>query len=75
MTTSDVRYNQEQIILHWLIATMIFFMIGLGLWMVGLPKESELPPGQESVRAFWFYYINQWVSLSLHLLFYVWSGE
>ena len=54
MTTSDVRYNQGQIILHWLIAAMIFFMIGLGLWMVGLPKESELPPGQESVRAFWF---------------------
>ena len=54
MSTVDDRYNQGQIILHWLIAAMIFFMIGLGLWMVGLPRESELPPSQESVRAFWF---------------------
>jgi len=54
MPISDNRYNQVQILLHWLIAAMIFFMLGLGLWMVGLPKESELPPGQESVRAFWF---------------------
>ena len=54
MSMNDARYDQGQIILHWLIAAMIFFMLGLGLWMVGLPKESELPPGQESVRAFWF---------------------
>jgi cytochrome b561 len=48
------RYNQVQIILHWLIAAIIFFMIGLGLYMIGLPKQSELPPGEESVRAFYF---------------------
>lgn len=54
MSMNGARYNQGQIILHWLIAAMIFFMLGLGLWMVGLPRESELPPGQESVRAFWF---------------------
>jgi cytochrome b561 len=48
------RYDRVQIILHWLIAAIIIFMIGLGLFMVGLPKESELPPGQESVRAFYF---------------------
>lgn len=54
MSLSDARYNQGQIVLHWLIAAMIFFMLGLGLWMVGLPKESELLAGQESVRAFWF---------------------
>jgi cytochrome b561 len=29
-------------------------MIGLGLFMVELPKKSELPPGEESVRAFYF---------------------
>ena len=71
MSMNDARYDQGQIILHWLIAAMIFFMLGLGLWMVGLPKESELPPGQESVRAFCFYYINQWESRSLLLLYYV----
>lgn len=54
MVTSDARYNQGQIVLHWLVAAMIICMLALGLWMVGLPKESELPPGQESVRAFWF---------------------
>jgi cytochrome b561 len=48
------RYDRVQIILHWLIAAIILFMIALGLFMVGLPKESELPPGQESVRAAYF---------------------
>lgn len=48
------RYDRVQVFLHWLIAALILFMIGLGLFMVGLPKESELPPGQESVRAFYF---------------------
>ena len=33
---------------------MIFAMIGLGLYMVELPKKHELPPGVESVRAFYF---------------------
>lgn len=54
MSMNDARYNQGQIVLHWSIAAMIFFMLGLGLWMIGLPKESELPPGEESMRAFWF---------------------
>ena len=48
------RYNRVQIILHWLIAAIIFGMIGLGLFMIELPKQSELPPGEESVRAFYF---------------------
>lgn len=54
MTVDSVRYDRVQIILHWLIATLILLMIGLGLYMVGLPKQAELPPGQESVRAFYF---------------------
>ncbi len=52
--SSIARYDRVQIILHWLIAIAIFFMIGLGLYMVELPKQSELPPGEESVRAFYF---------------------
>jgi len=51
---NNARYDRVQILLHWLIALMIFAMIGLGLFMVELPKESELPPGVESVRAFYF---------------------
>ena len=54
MSMNGARYDQVQIVLHWLIAAMIFFMLGLGLWMVGLPMQSELPPDEESVRAFWF---------------------
>jgi len=48
------RYDRVQIILHWLIAFIILGMIGLGLFMVELPKKSELPVGEESVRAFYF---------------------
>jgi cytochrome b561 len=48
------RYNQVQVLLHWVIAVMILCMIALGLFMVELPKQSELPPGEESVRAFYF---------------------
>jgi len=54
MDTNVTRYNRVQIILHWLIAAIIFAMIGLGLFMIELPKESELPAGEESVRAFYF---------------------
>jgi cytochrome b561 len=56
MTTANQlgRYDRVQVVLHWLIAALILFMIGLGLYMVGLPKQSELPPGEESVRAFYF---------------------
>ena len=52
--THPARYDRVQIILHWLIAIALFAMIGLGLFMVELPKKHELPPGEESVRAFYF---------------------
>jgi cytochrome b561 len=48
------RYDRVQVILHWIIAVMILCLIGLGLFMVELPKQSELLPGEESVRAFYF---------------------
>jgi len=54
MSSTTARYNRIQIILHWLIAAILIGMIGLGLFMVELPKESELPAGEESVRAFYF---------------------
>ncbi len=54
MTNNATRYDRVQVVLHWLIAGIILFMIGLGLYMIELPKQSELPPGEESVRAFYF---------------------
>lgn len=52
--SNSARYDRVQVILHWLIAAIVLCMIGLGLFMVELPKQSELPPGEESVRAFYF---------------------
>lgn len=55
MTSNTIlKYDRVQIILHWLIAVIILAMIALGLYMVELPKQSELPEGEESVRAFYF---------------------
>jgi cytochrome b561 len=55
MTDNTIqKYNRVQVILHWLIALIVLAMITLGLYMVELPKQSELPPGEESVRAFYF---------------------
>ena len=54
MSETENQYDLVQRILHWLIALAILAMIAIGLYMVQLPKEWELPPGQESVRAFWF---------------------
>lgn len=52
--TTTARYDRVHVILHWVIAVIILCMISLGLFMVELPKQSELPPGEESVRAFYF---------------------
>ena len=38
--TATTRYNKVAIILHWLIALAIFFMIGLGWYMTDLPKDG-----------------------------------
>lgn len=54
MTNNAARYDHVQVILHWLMAAVILFMIALGLYMIELPKQSELPVGEESVRAFYF---------------------
>jgi len=47
-TTEARRYTLTAIVLHWLIGIAVFAQIGLGLWMIGIPKS---PPG---VRAYWF---------------------
>lgn len=38
--SSTQRYTKVAIILHWLIALAIFFMIGLGWYMTDLPKDG-----------------------------------
>lgn len=38
--TATTRYTRVAIILHWLIALAIFFMIGLGWYMTELPKDG-----------------------------------
>ncbi len=52
--SDSARYDRVQVILHWIIAAIVLFMIALGLYMIELPKQSELPAGEESVRAFYF---------------------
>jgi len=43
-----MRYSKVAVVFHWLIASLIFAQITLGLWMITLPKS---PPG---LRASWF---------------------
>jgi cytochrome b561 len=65
MTSNAIaKYDRVQIILHWLIAALILAMIALGLYMVELPKQSELPPGEESVRAA-YYLIHKSLGLTV----------
>jgi cytochrome b561 len=44
----SITYTRTAIVLHWLIAAVVFAQISLGWWMTGIPKS---PPG---VRAYWF---------------------
>ncbi|HEY8353715.1 MAG TPA: cytochrome b [Methylophilaceae bacterium] len=40
MNNSVTRYTKTAVILHWLIAIGILFMLGLGWYMTGLPREG-----------------------------------
>ncbi len=40
MKTADERYSKVAIFLHWLIGVLIVLMIGLGLYMVEIPKGT-----------------------------------
>lgn len=44
----DARYSTPAVVLHWLLATGLLYQVGLGLWMLDLPKT---PVG---LRADWF---------------------
>jgi len=68
-----MKYDRVQVTLHWIIATLVIAMIGLGLFMVELPKQSELPPGEESVRAFYFL-LHKSLGITAALLIFVRIG-
>ena len=54
------KYSAPAVILHWVMAVMIIVMIGLGLYMVGLPKGSE--------ERSWFFALHKSIGLTLALL-------
>ncbi|MBL1142368.1 MAG: cytochrome b [Proteobacteria bacterium] len=54
------RYNNTAILIHWLMAIMIFAMIGLGFYMVGLEKGSD--------ERSWFFALHKSIGLTLALL-------
>jgi cytochrome b561 len=55
------RYGRVAMALHWTIALLALFQIGLGWWMVDLPKS---PPG---VRAGWFN-VHKSIGITIGLL-------
>lgn len=48
------RYDRFSILLHWLMAALVLGQIALGLWMLGLPKDSS------GLRALWFNVHKSW---------------
>ena len=54
-------YNRTAIVLHWLIAALVFAQLALGWWMIDIPKS---PPG---VRAYWFN-IHKSIGITLGIL-------
>ncbi len=55
------RYGRVEMALHWAIALLALFQIGLGWWMIELPKS---PPG---LRAGWFN-LHKSIGITLGLL-------
>jgi cytochrome b561 len=67
MTAEASRYDRVAITLHWLIALGILAQIGLGFWMIDIPKQ---PAG---VRAYWLN-LHKSIGLTLALLILVRLG-
>lgn len=63
MTTarsSEMRYGIVAVMLHWLIAAAIIFMLGLGIYMTGLPTGS--------MAQFEYFQLHKSVGISILLL-------
>jgi len=41
MTKNQEKYSTTAIILHWVMAILLFTLFGLGWYMVDLPKGSD----------------------------------
>ena len=54
------RYSTTAIIIHWIMALLIIAMIGLGIYMVDLPKGSD--------ERSWFFALHKSLGLTLALL-------
>ena len=61
MNAEGTRYTRTAVALHWVIAAAVFVQIGLGLWMIGIPKS---PPG---LRAYWFN-VHKSIGITIGLL-------
>jgi len=48
------RYDRFSVFLHWLMAALILGQIALGVWIIGLPKDSS------GLRASWFNVHKSW---------------
>ncbi|HWJ06159.1 MAG TPA: cytochrome b [Steroidobacteraceae bacterium] len=55
------RYTKLAVTLHWLIAALVVAQLGLGWWMLDIPKQ----PG--GVRAFWFN-VHKSIGMTIALL-------
>jgi cytochrome b561 len=64
MTAQGGRYDRVAIALHWVLALGLLAQIGLGLWMIEIPKQ---PVG---VRAYWFN-LHKSIGMTLALLLLV----
>jgi cytochrome b561 len=61
------HYDRFSVLLHWLMAILLLAQLGLGLWMM------ELPKGGGGVRAYWFN-IHKSMGMLLGLLIVIRTG-
>lgn len=64
--SSETQYGIVAVMLHWLIAAAIIFMLGLGIYM------TDLPPG--SMAQFEYFQLHKSVGISILLLSFVRLG-
>ena len=55
MTTNQEKYSTTAIILHWVMAILLFTLFGLGRYMVDLPKCSD--------ERSWFFALHKSIGL------------
>lgn len=61
------RHDRFSVLLHWLMATLLIAQLGLGLWMIELPKDNS------GMRAWWFN-VHKSMGMLLGLLIFLRLG-